>query len=187
MRATKWYCDAAKNSAKRVFRSIIRPWPLEFEDIKKKIDKCFQRLQEQAAVAHHAETRDLTIKVSEIYQVMCTNRSSLQEAFGTDTSQLQRAPSVSVAFDHKQVNAYLCVPIDPQKTLQVRLAMRNRQHARGEPRPRATGASAFLNDWISTPTSSLVRLKGLNIRPEEARNVALDVIEQLQSRDTPVI
>lgn len=81
IRATRWYDKTRRSTVKKVFSAVIRPWPLEFQDIKMKIDSQFKRLREQSAVAHQAETREIHVKLGEIRQFL--NQGCLvSQAFG---------------------------------------------------------------------------------------------------------
>lgn len=81
IRATKWYDRQRRNPVKKVLSAVVKSWPLEFQDIKSKIDALFRRLREQSAVAHQAETRQMHIQIGEIRQFL-DQACSLSQAFG---------------------------------------------------------------------------------------------------------
>jgi hypothetical protein len=87
IRATKWYDKMRRSSLKKVFSAVVKPWPLEFQDIKMNIGSQVRRLREQSAVAHQAETREMHIKLSEMRHIL--NQScSVSLAFGEGFSIL---------------------------------------------------------------------------------------------------
>ena len=81
IRATRWYDKTRRSTVKKVFSAVVKPWPLEFQDIKMKIDSQFKRLREQSAVAHQAETREIHVKLSEIRQFL-NQGCPVSQAFG---------------------------------------------------------------------------------------------------------
>lgn len=81
IRATKWYDRLRQSPVKKVLGAVFKTWPLEFQDIKVKIDVQLRRLREQSAVAHQAETREMHIQISEI-QCFLNQVSPVSRAFG---------------------------------------------------------------------------------------------------------
>lgn len=83
IRATRWYDHVRRSFVKKAIHSVLKTWPLEFEDIKLNIDMHIRRLREQSAVAHQAETREMHQKISDIRSWLGERCScSIQMAFG---------------------------------------------------------------------------------------------------------
>jgi len=65
--------------------------------------------------------------------------------------------------------------------------MRDRRRARGALAPPAAWASRQLRDWISGPDSRILQLQGSFLRSEQSRDLAIDLVELLQTTGLPVI
>jgi hypothetical protein len=59
IRATKWFNRVRDNFLKKALHAALHSWPLEFEDIKRTIDRHVRRLRDQSTLAHQAEMRDM--------------------------------------------------------------------------------------------------------------------------------
>ncbi|KAK0634098.1 hypothetical protein B0T14DRAFT_86339 [Immersiella caudata] len=183
IRATKWYNKTRQSPIKKVFSAIVKPWPLEFHDVKMSIDSQFRRLREQSAIAHQAETRDIHVKLGEIQQIL-SHGCSVSQAFGSDGTPLQDNPSLtrSLPFIFERVSTYLaCNTLDPKQALAMGVVMRDRRRARGATIPPAAWESQQLRDWISMPGSKVLQLQGCSLRTEQSRDVAIDLVQLLQT------
>ena len=77
--------------------------------------------------------------------------------------------------------------LDPNQALKLATAMRDRDRARGGFVFPGIWASNQLRDWISSPDSALLQLRGSVLRAGQPRDVASDLIELLQATSLPVV
>lgn len=66
LRALEWYHKAGGGFFKKAFAAIKDPWSLEFEDVVQQIKQTNARVREQAIIAHQAETRHISLKISDV-------------------------------------------------------------------------------------------------------------------------
>ncbi|KAM7213549.1 hypothetical protein V8F06_011046 [Rhypophila decipiens] len=189
IRATKWCRDAHRNTIKKVFKSVFKPWALEFQDIRANIDSLIKRLREQSAVAHQAETRDIHARVIEIHKAIDTV-GSLQQVFACRPDPFPGNPTmIDVCPLYKErVSSYLAnIPFIPSQAIKVGTNMRDRRRGQFGTVPHKMWTNAQLQDWISRPTSAMVLLKGSGRRSEEMRDFALDLVQLLKQAGLPTI
>ncbi|KAK4208742.1 hypothetical protein QBC37DRAFT_296066 [Rhypophila decipiens] len=193
IRATKWCRDAHRNTIKKVFKSVFKPWALEFQDIRVNIDSLIKRLREQSAVAHQAETRDIHTRVIEIHKALDTVGSLQQtnlvglacrpDPFPANPTMIEACPLYK-----ERVSAYLSnIPFIPSQAIIVGSNMRDRRRGQFGTVPHKMWTNAQLQDWISRSTSAMVLLKGSGRRSEEMRDFALDLVQLLKQAGLPTI
>lgn len=66
LRALEWYHKAGGGFFQKAFAAIKDPWALEFEDVVQQIKQTNARVREQATIAHQAETRHISLKISDV-------------------------------------------------------------------------------------------------------------------------
>ncbi len=66
IKALKWYQRAARGILQQAIVAVKNPWPLEFEDVVRKIQGTMTRFREQSTIAHQAETRHIANMLSEL-------------------------------------------------------------------------------------------------------------------------
>ena len=66
IKALRWYHRAARGILQQAIVAVKNPWPLEFEDIIRKIRGTMARFREQSTIAHQAETRHIANMLSEL-------------------------------------------------------------------------------------------------------------------------
>ncbi|CAM1504719.1 Fc.00g023100.m01.CDS01 [Cosmosporella sp. VM-42] len=189
IRATRWYNDVRRSYLKKVFRSISKTWPLEFQDIRLNIDTHCRRLREQSAIAHQVETRDMHAKLIDIHGLLDIS-TSLQRGFGREATTLHPNPSLtkSLPFLKERVLPYLSGnSFSPNQAIELGSAMRERRRARYGTIPHKMWTNPQLQDWISNPASSMVLVKASLRRSESLRDFGLDMIQLLKSSQLTVI
>jgi hypothetical protein len=119
-----------------------------------------------------------------------TNAIRLTTLLGNEVTTLRTNPPVTetLPFIRERVEAYLsCIPFSPDQALQLGTIMKDRRRARGGFVPDTIWASSQLREWISKPTSSILRIQGSLLRCEESRDIALDIIQLMKLTELPVI
>lgn len=123
--------------------------------------------------------------------VPATSAVKLTPSPGPDAAPIPRSPPASqIPSIASYLTIYLAdVSIDPQKGLQTGLISQQRRRARDPASSDSNGAwnSARLLQWIRTPGSSLLQLRGSKIRSEASRDFAFDIIQVLKSLKLPVV
>ncbi|KAK4185153.1 hypothetical protein QBC35DRAFT_504382 [Podospora australis] len=190
IRATKWYDKAHRSSVKKVLSAVLKPWPLEFQDIQHNINYHFQRLREQSAIAHQAETRRIHLEISGIRTILEQASPVQLNVAAEPVFPLHANPSVAklLPFIPERVARYLVnIPFNPTSALELATTMRDRRRARGNFLPSSIWTSQELRDWISSTDSALLQLPGLRLRAEQSRDIASELIQLLRSAGVPVV
>ncbi|KAI0099848.1 hypothetical protein GGR51DRAFT_386400 [Nemania sp. FL0031] len=196
IRATKWYQDTTKSVRRKILLSIINPWPLEFEDIKLKVDGSLKRLYSQSAIAHRAETRDmnltlqdLNIRLTVIYNEVMNGavHNIVQSRGNTARFPCYAGVSSSLLSTADRATSYLRVSFDPTKVFNLSVTMRNRRRSRKDFSYREVVIPSAIYESVANPRSSLVRIKASTIRSEGVQDCVLDIAERLKQMGSPVI
>ncbi len=109
---------------------------------------------------------------------------------GPHTSPLHLNPSIvpSLPFAPERITRYLVRNMfDPNQALKLSAVMRDRDRARGGSVFPGAWTSTHLRDWISSPESALLQLRGSVLRAGQPRDLASDLIQLLQATGMPVV
>ncbi|KAH7140820.1 hypothetical protein EDB81DRAFT_885529 [Dactylonectria macrodidyma] len=208
IRALKWYQKASGGVFKRALAAMKNPWPLEFEDVVHQIKQANTRIREQADIAHKAETRHISLTMSDVQLEVRNLRKDNTDiktlmvsglahpAFGKTSLAAGPVPLLlpqptsvlpSTPFLPEKMSKYfLSIPFDPEKALANGRAMRNLERARGSSNWDDMWSSTKLRDWISQAGSAVVELQGLIAAPDASRHFAFDTIDLVKSTDLPL-
>ncbi|KAH8897671.1 hypothetical protein GQ53DRAFT_837507 [Thozetella sp. PMI_491] len=201
IRALKWYQRATRGIVQQAVVAVKNPWPLEFQDVARKIRETMARLREQSAIAHQAETRHIANMLSEIrIEIRELRRlkdeisapaayNAFRPTYNTHFSIPPNLPAPNrLPFNYERVLACIApTAFDPIQVLALGAAVRDRRKSRGE--GTAAGpiwVSTQLRDWISDARPALVEVAGSRILVAHSRDFALDMIQLAQSTKLPV-
>ncbi|KAH7144377.1 hypothetical protein B0J13DRAFT_555075 [Dactylonectria estremocensis] len=206
IRALKWYQKATGGVFKRAFAAMKNPWSLEFEDVVHQIKVANMRIREQADVAHKAETRHISLTMSDVQlevknlrkdnndiKTLMVSRLAHPVKLSPDDKSVplllpqQSSALPSIPFLPEKMSKYfLSIPFDPEKALANGRAMRNLERARGSSNWDDMWSSTQLRDWISQLGSAVVELQGLIATPDASRHFAFDMIDLVKSTELPL-
>ncbi|KAF7547672.1 hypothetical protein G7Z17_g7564 [Cylindrodendrum hubeiense] len=202
LRALKWYHKAGGGFFKKAFATMKDPWALEFEDVVHQIRQTNARIREQAEIAHQAETRHISLKISDVQlEVLHLRKESrnlksllvsgpAHPSFGYLNPLLppeQPLSLPSIPFVPEKMSKYFqSIPFDPDKALSHGRAMLNLQRARENSNWDEIWASTKLRNWISQQGSAVVELQGSFAAPDVSRYFTFDMIDLVKSTDLPL-
>ncbi|KAH6976199.1 hypothetical protein BKA56DRAFT_589199 [Ilyonectria sp. MPI-CAGE-AT-0026] len=202
LRALEWYHKAGGGFFKKAFAAIKDPWALEFEDVVQQIKQTNARVREQATIAHQAETRHISLKISDVQLEVMNLRKDNKDlrslmvsgpphpavVYQVPLLPLEQPPALSsIPFLPEKMSKYfLSIPFDPEKALSHGRAMRNLQRARGNSSWDEMWTSMKLRSWISQRDSAVVELQGSLADPDTSRHFAFDIIDLVKSTELPL-
>ncbi|KAK3327020.1 hypothetical protein B0T19DRAFT_150873 [Cercophora scortea] len=209
VRAHKWYNEG---KLRHIVHSITQPVQLRYKDLLDDIKDASNKLDRIAKAAGQAEQRDMhltlngsTASIQEIH----TKISGMASKLEGSEAQVDELMSKVVAFHAIQSGALLDtnqrisdiqlsnilthlsdVPLDdPIKIYQQHLFFKKRRAA-GLASTATTNAfwlSPKLKSWSSSPKSTLAVIKGGFTSRKNVQDFCVEVIEQLQNTDVPVL
>ena len=197
-RATFWYLAVTNNPLKKAWRAASKPWKLEFQEIQTNIEELIRQLRDQSTLAHQAETRHLHSKLSmmdskltEIHSLFAGREPYIRSSFWqAPQGSIPADPSIrdTLPFIAERVNVYLSANrFDPERALKEGVVSRDKRRIRGAYPAQSAWSSAKLKDWISSPSSAMIRMRGSLILSDNSKSFAIDMIQLMQSVDYPVI
>lgn len=200
VRSLHWYQESKLS---HLVHAITRPVELRFDDLIEKIRLLSSNMTNLALASGHAEQRDmhteqkksfneqkglqkkvdhLTKLVKELRETIVTDQAinaSARIELRQDLSDIQVGQLLSLIS-----NSAL---LDPIKSLQAALFMRNRRCQRGKNRGPSFLNIKKLNDWNSIGRSELVILQGTRRLRFEIKDFCSGSITLLRQKKTPVI
>lgn len=156
------------------------------------IDACFKRLRDQSSLAQQVETRVIHTKVSEILTISSAGQLKTDLRYGHVHCVIPMPGTTSsempVLLSFERISNLLeSVPFNPAQAFDSALLMRDRRRARGHILLEAMWTSPMLRDWVSSPSSAVLRVNDSFRRKEAAVDFALDMIQMAQTAGIPVI
>ncbi|KAM6525044.1 hypothetical protein FALCPG4_010607 [Fusarium falciforme] len=199
IRALTWYNNRRGNLMKKAWTAIRYSWALEFGDVVSQIHRTTARIREQAAVAHQAETRDLSFQLSKVRKAQ-QEILALQKDRTISDPRVWALPDVTALSPLNQPSLFgiaplvikemakyfLSVPFKPEKALDLGMTLRDRRRMRGNPVPDQLWTSDKLRNWISQQGSALVQVQGNLVAADASRDFALDIVELAKGAYLPL-
>jgi len=200
LRALRWYQES---KAMHVVHALTQPAELRYDDILKKISSLSRSLSDEALVAGLAEQRDMHSKVGQLLSCQTSMRLSidqladmvLQMKAAITTEHVVNASArieIRQALTDIQLAQFISLlPVaallDPAKTLQVSVFLRNRRRSR----PSSQGPPFWLDPrmqrWNQCQESNLVIVNGTRKMRFHIRDFCTDSIISLRESGIPVI
>ena len=203
LRALRWYQES---KPMHIIHAITRPPELRYDDLLKKISLLSQNLTELALVSSYSEQRDMHTKIQQLFSDR-SEQKSLQMSLEQLTAVVSQIHKSVVA--EQVINASARIEIrqslseiqlfqfmghlsvtsllDPTKTFQMSLFMRNRRLSRRSKAGPPFWLDSRLQLWNRCRDPSLIMINGTCKLRFHVKDFCTDSIATLRNSSTPVI
>ncbi|KAG9230239.1 hypothetical protein BJ875DRAFT_472762 [Amylocarpus encephaloides] len=179
-RAMTWYTDGP---LKHFYKSITQPYTLSYKDIIDEIQACSARIEQLAADNSQLEQREIHMKIMNLEKLILSGQNAIV------SSGLLNTPFQLRNIEISQILSFVDkTPLpSPVVSLSYHLKLRNRR-LRENPR-----SLEFLNnykqlkEWASSPTSTIIIIKGAFRERAKARDIAATIITLIKEANRPAI
>jgi hypothetical protein len=186
-----------------IVHSITRPAELRYDDLLRKISALSRNLAELASVISYAEQRDLHTKVQELASGQEVMQSSIErlttlalqtkekvvtESTINASARIELRQTLS-EIQLSQFMSFLSTPksLDPTKTLQASLFMRNRRRMKKSNTGPTFWLDSRMQNWNQGSTSSLIMINATRNTRFHVKDFCTDSITLLRDSHKPVI
>ncbi|KAI1496447.1 hypothetical protein F5X99DRAFT_72715 [Biscogniauxia marginata] len=198
VRAHDWY---EEGTLKHMLHSITRPVELRYNDLLDDISRCSRRIQNLASSGQQAEIRDiheqleeklgqLSAKLDDKLDRMDAKVEKISAAMALQSTSLVNTNDILTDLQFSQIMGSITeLPIwDPMKAFQYHRNLRSRRsHNSFRPLSDRFWHSPKLRKWFASQESDICIIMGNFQSRFSLRNFCVDVIEQLNSSQVPVL
>ncbi|KAF2472742.1 uncharacterized protein BDR25DRAFT_341607 [Lindgomyces ingoldianus] len=185
-RAVKWYKEG---KIKHAITSITRPFRLRFQDLVDEIREASRKIDQLAASLSFAEQRRMHSRLQDTYAILEDMKRVMESYNALSQAHLIDTNRRVCEIQFSQILTFVhASPFEsPEEIRHFYTSVRNRHRQRDKFYSGNLQATPGLRDFGTGPTSSQIIVSSSFRTRHLAKNFAVDVIDHLDSTETPVV